>query len=173
MIEMCKGCGRPVLVHRIANLVVKCEPVALDGSGAVAEIMAGGSLWMVERNLQGQPVRLRGARPGEPGPVPEHRCLNAQEALSRPRTPSVVPSPQPTPQRPPAGRTAPSSGPSAAPSSVRTAASPAFKIDWSKVGEPSGPRCDGCSQPCADGTYASIALGELTVWAHHVNSCDS
>lgn len=30
------------------------------------------------------------------------------------------------------------------------------------------PCCDACGQPCADGTYASIQVGELTVWAQHV-----
>lgn len=34
-----------------------------------------------------------------------------------------------------------------------------------------GPRCNRCSQPMADGTYAAVEVGDLLVWAEHLTDC--
>lgn len=177
-VEPCRGCGRIILVGKIANLTVKCDPAPLTNVGDIMKLLTSASptptLWMVEQNLQGQPIHLRGARPGEAGPVAEHRCtVSAQEALSRPRTPAPVSSPQPTPQSPPAGRTAPFSGPSAGPSSVRGAGT----LD----SKPSGASLRSSDVPCSVcgnmihltdvGTYALIELGAVLIDAFHTGGC--
>jgi hypothetical protein len=170
MIEMCKGCGRPVLVHRMAGLTVKADLTSLDGAGAVAEIMGGRQLWMVERNQQGQPTRLRGARPGEPGPVREHHCrTDARQggcaAVSGPGTPPAVPALPKGPQSPSGRRVAPStrsSGPQTDHSSARPAASP-------RSDSRSHP-CDACKKPVLmDGPelYIAMELGATVMWAVH------
>jgi len=155
-----------ILVHRIANLDVKCEPTPLAGWEIAAELSAGRQIWTDPDGRS-----LRGARPGDEKLLREHRCpVSAREALSRPRTPSKVPSVQSTPPRPPAGRTAPSSGPSAAPSSVRSAET----RDSDGREDPSlhsGPRCDDCGLIMADGDYVSAQLGEIYIWAQHTANC--
>ena len=159
-LEPCAGCGRHVLIQKIANLTVKCDPTPLTDVGEIVRLLTSPNppgMWMVDSG------KLRPARPGELGPVREHRCtVNAQEALSRLRTPSKVSTPQPTPHEPSAGQQTPFSGPSAANSSARSAG-PARS---------DGPRCSACSKPCADGTYASIEVGELVIWAQHLTDCE-
>lgn len=156
-VRPCLGCGRPLIHHSVANLAVRLEPTPLDGSEAVAEIIAGRSLWMVDAQ------RVRPARPGEPGPLREHRCTEtAQAALSRPFVPTPGPSVQPTPQRLSAGRTAPSSGPSGGNSSVRSA-------ERAHTDHRSHP-CDACREPVVlDGPelYVSVELGATVMWAVH------
>src|SRR5690606_423581 len=112
-IKPCRGCGRPLIHHRVANLDVRLEPTPLGAQEAVGEIIAQRSLWVVDQG------KVRPARPGEAGPLREHRCRpdarqNGCTAAGAPLPPSPAPSGQPTPQRPPAGRTTRFSGPSAA-----------------------------------------------------------
>lgn len=164
-LEPCTGCGRMILTQPIANLTVKCDPTPLNGQQAVDYLLQGGrTLWMVDAQ------RLRRARPGEPGPVREHRCpVNAQEALYRPRSTRPGPSPQLTPQRPSAGQQTPSSGPSAAPSSAKPAGS--------RVSDPLAHGhldCSTCGQPINlrdIETYALIELGATVIDAFHVGGC--
>jgi len=180
MIEPCPGCGRMVLVGKIANLVVKCDPTPLTDVGDIVRLLTSPnppSLWMVERNQQGQPSGLRGARPGEPGPVREHRCTRVSgdgplpRVLGDPMPPKgretgVQPSrAEPSEaQRFLADLSTPFSAAPTAPSSARYAGT-----RLTDAGE--GPVCDGCSRPMADGTYASIEVGDLVVWAQHVERC--
>lgn len=159
-LEPCIGCGRMVLIHSIANLTVKCEPTPLDGQGVAQEIGAGRQIWTPEFGPGLIPKGLRGARPGDAKLLREHRCA----AVSRPGTPSAVPAPPKAAPRPAQRRVAPStpsSGPSTDHSGARRAASPRSET----------PVCSACSQPCQDGTYASIEVGELLVWAQHVEEC--
>lgn len=151
-LKPCRGCGRPLIYHSVANLAVRLEPTPLDLNGIMGELAASRSLWMVDEG------KVRPARPGEAGPLKEHRCTATGAPISAP----AVPTPQPTPQRPPAGRTTRSSGPSAAPSSVRSADSP--RSDG-------GPRCDECGLIMQDGEYVSVQLGEIYVWAQHLTNC--
>jgi hypothetical protein len=162
MIQPCTGCGRLVLLHRIANLVVKADPAPLTDVGDILKLIAGPnppSLWAVERNQWDVPTRLRGARPGEKPVVPEHRCIRVGGSTSPP-----VASPRPV----------------AAPQ-----ASPGLSEAESVLGGPSRPGdassapfdqplrphpCDACSKPVILGgpeEYAAIELGATAVWAVH------
>ena len=171
-VEACRGCGRSLFIHPIANLVVRLEMEPLDAAQATQALLGGRNLWRVTA------TSVTGVRPAEltalaqrgvtegPHVCQEHRCRSDARqsgctAVSRPNPTPAVPAPQPTPHRPPAGRATRSSGPSAAPSSAR-AAGP----------RRSDPVCDGCGKPCADGTYAAIELGELTIWAQHILQCE-
>jgi hypothetical protein len=58
---------------------------------------------------------------------------------------------------------------------------PGFELDWNKIGtpepltfeaDPRNPRCKRCGQRMAQGTYAAIELGELLVWAEHIDECE-
>lgn len=153
MIEItpCRGCGRHLIHHRVANLAVRLELEPITGQEAVGEIMAQRTLWMVDQG------KVRPARPGEPGPLREHRCT-AAGAL---RTPSPVPAPQPTPREPSAGQQTPSSGPRTAYSSARSAA----------IRDSENPRCPDCGLIMHDGDYVSVELGQVMLWAIHINQC--
>lgn len=164
-IEPCIGCGRIILQHRIANLVVKCEPTPIANVGDIVKLLSAPNppgLWMVERNQAGQPSRLRGARAGELGVVPEHHCAAATRVSDR---------------KPPAGHPQPAQASPSISEAESVLGGPARPGDastapFSTSRRINTPRCDGCSRPCADGTYASIQLGDLTVWAHHVTTCE-
>ena len=164
-LEPCIGCGRMVLIHRVANLTVKCDPTPLTDVGEIVRLLTSPnppSLWMVERNQQGQPVRLRGARPGEAGPVREHRCT----PVSRPNpAPSVVAPPK-GPSSPPERRVAPST-----PSSVRPTARSGAPAAASPRSDGGGPRCDECGIIMGEGDYVAVQLGEIYVWAQHLTNC--
>lgn len=159
----CPGCGRMVLIHSIANLTVKCDPTPLADVGEIVRLLTSPnppSLWMVERNQQGQPTRLRGARPGEPGPVREHRCT-AAGALS---SPSPVSAPPKAAPRPAESRVAPRT-----PSSARPTAPSGARGAVSRTSE-----CSLCGHPIrlADvETYAMIELGAAVIDAFHVGGC--
>lgn len=177
-VEPCKGCGGVLLVDRFMGVTVRCDPTPLDAQAAGRTLLAGQTLYRVTY-LGGRPSSFGSATPavlgalrGEPGERPmvveEHRCTKAgtTNALSSPVTAvqggGGTQTPK-APQSPPADRTALLSGPSTVPSGAPTAVKPRSN--------PPGPRCSGCGQPCKDGTYASIELGEILVWAHHVDRC--
>lgn len=159
-LKPCRGCGRPLIHHSVANLAVRLEPTPLDLNGIMGELAASRSLWMVDGG------KVRPARPGEAGPLREHRCsVKAADAPlepSQPSPPPGVPANPPVRPRTPSRR---SSGQRTTPPGVLYAGSRV-----SDIGE--GPVCDSCSTPMADGTYASIEVGELTVWAQHVSAGD-
>lgn len=153
-LEPCVGCGRMILSQSIANLTVKCDPTPLTDVGEIVGLLTSPnppSLWMVENG------RLRGARPGEPGPVREHRCVTVSGANPAPS----VPAPPKAAPRPAESRVAPRT-----PSSVRPTAhsgAPAAAIPRS---EP----CDRCRKPVIlDGPelYVSFELGATVVYAAH------
>lgn len=164
-IEPCRGCGRTLGIHKIANLTVRLEIEPLDAGQATQALLGGRNLWRVtQTSVSGvRPAELtalaqRGVTEG-PHVCQEHRCV----AVSRPDGSTPVPEANPTPkarQSPPVDVSTLSSARSTARSSARPA-----------VSRGSRPVCDGCGEPCADGTYASISLGELTVWAQHVETC--
>jgi len=161
MIQPCTGCGRLILLHRIANLVVKADPAPLTDVGDILKLIAGPnppSLWAVETNQAGQPNRLRGARPGETGVVPEHRCTNrgTSNAVMASLPASKPNGATPGPKEPPAGRTTPSSAPQG------------LTVDDAARQASDAPACDRCGKPCADGTYAAVQLGDIYMWAQHL-----
>lgn len=106
--------------------------------------------------------RLREANP--PMVVASHPCPAGASKVLEARLPAPEGEGEggapKEPARPSAVPSRPSSGPSTEPSGAQTA-----------VKHRSDPVCDGCGKPCADGTYASIELGDLLVWAHHVENC--
>lgn len=159
-IEPCRGCGRTLGIHKIANLVVRLEIEPLDAAQATQTLLGGKNLWRVtQTSVSGvRPAELTALAKAEPGERPhivqEHRCA----AVSRPDRPSPVSQVQPVPHEPSADRQTPSSGPSAAPSSAR----------------PAGPRrsepCHSCQKPVIlDGPeeYVAIQLGATVIWAQH------
>ena len=179
-LEPCRGCGRPLIHHRVANLAVRLEPSPLDLNGIMGELAASRPLWMVDEG------KVRPARPGEPGPLREHRCpVSAQtaidsipprrsEPLSRPSSPPQVLGGDRSPKVPqagvqslPAAPSTPSSARPTASSSVPAAGRPPFEVD---VGAPRTHPCDTCQQPVAldggDG-YMAAQLGATIMWAAH------
>lgn len=161
-LEPCIGCGRMILIHRVANLTVRCEPTPMDGQGVAQELGAGRQIWTPEFGPGLIPKGLRGARPGDAKLLREHRCA----AVSGPGTPPAVPAPPKGPQSPSGRRVAPStrsSGPRTDHSSARPAVSPRF--------DQGGPRCDECGLIMEEGEYVSAQLGEIYIWAQHLTNC--
>jgi hypothetical protein len=178
---------------------IKADTEALDGISAVTALVEGRELYRVRflggkaHNLTGTPPEVLAALNGPVGERPmvirEHRCdpkaVDARLAASyNPPGPGA----HPHPQSPPAGRTAPFSGPSSPSSSVPDVvqsrsdpqegpSAPVYRPPGGPVSPGPGqartgrstPVCDECGKPCADGTYASIELGDLLVWAAHVS----
>jgi len=166
VIEPCKGCGSLILLHRIANLVVKADPAPLTDVGDILKLIAGPnppSLWAVETNQAGQPNRLRGARPGETGVVPEHRCTRVGGQASPPVAPS-----RPAAQAQTAPELSEAESVVGGPARPGDASTPPFSAT-----RRTNPVCDGCFRPCEPGTYASVELGDILQWAHHVTECPS
>lgn len=163
-IETC-GCGRLLIVHPVANLKVRLDSVPLEPDGAVQALIAGRALWRVTQ------TSVTGARPEElaalrergslegPRIHQEHRCTAAQ----RTNAPSAVSADPKGSPRPPAGRSAlPGSDRRTERSGAPSAGSP----------RSDGPRCDDCGLPLGEpGTYWGIQLGELWVYAQHVERC--
>lgn len=160
MIEMCVGCGRPILVHRMLGVVVKCEPTPLAGPEAVGEILAGRQLWTVDL-VGGKPHGLKPAQPGEHKPLREHHCPNGSRGPVTASQEHAGPVAQPQPPKAPAAPWRASSGPSR-PARAGGVARPTFEA------RRTGPSCSACGRPCSDGTYASVEVGDLVVWAQHV-----
>lgn len=187
-VEPCKGCGGVLLVDRFMGLTVRCEATPLDAQAAGAALLAGQELHRV-LYLGGRPSSFSSASPavlgalrGEPSERPmvvvTHRCtagatgarLTASQEVGGTQAPKA-------PQSPPAGRGTPFSGHSSPSSTAHTAAKhpsktriPPTFVDGQSI---QGPRCSGCGQPCADGTYASIELGDILIWAIHTEGCGS
>jgi len=164
MIQPCAGCGRLILLHRIANLTVKADPAPLTDVGDILKLIAGPnppSLWAVEYDKAGRPNRLRGARPGETPVVPEHRCLRVggqgKPTLSAPPSRSVV-APQASPEL--------SEAESVVGGPARPGDASAAPFDRPLRPHP----CDTCSEPVVLGgpeEYAAIELGATVIWAQH------
>jgi len=150
------------------------EATPLDAQTAGTALLAGLKLAWVHYT-GGRPSSFSEASPAvlgalrnepseRPVVVAEHRCppkatggplklswkAGEGEGPKEPHSPSAAPS-------------RPSSGPSTGEPTALTAATSRSEV--------SGPRCSGCGQPCADGTYAAIELGDVLVWASHVDAC--
>lgn len=164
-VEPCRGCGRLLLVHPIANLAVRLDSVPLEPDGAVQALMGGIPLWRVTgtsvsgaRPAELTALRERGSTEG-PRIHQEHRCT----AAGRPGTPPAVSTPPKGSQRPPADRSAlRGSAPRPAPSSAPSADRP--RSDG-------GPRCDDCGLIMGEGEYVAVQLGEIYIWAQHLTNC--
>lgn len=163
----CKG-----VIYRAdeVGLVWTADLNTLDAQTALQALMGGKQVYVVDaqtlRTARPEDLsRLREANP--PMVVASHPCpAGASKVLEAapegqgegqgPKEPARLPS-------------HPSSGPSTEPPGARTAVKPRSERAGSRLR--AHPTCDGCGKPCADGTYASIELGDLLVWAHHVENC--
>lgn len=162
-VEPCRGCGRSLFIHPIANLTVRLEIEPLDAAQATQALLGGKNLWRVtQTSVSGvRPAELTALAQAEPGERPhvcqEHRCA----AVSRPDRPSPVQEVNPAPK----GRQAPLvavSTQSSVRSTTRSFARPAV----SRRSEP----CDACRKPVElDGPeeYAAVELGATVMWVQH------
>ncbi|QMP84447.1 hypothetical protein HUN42_00070 [Streptomyces phage Dagobah] len=163
-LAQCPRCSTPVHRWKVGGIEYTADLTALDGPGATAAVLGGRKLYRITavgpvRNIRPAYTKelaaLGGAEP--PTIVGGHPCTALTRPLAAPQQSGGATPPGKAPG-PAAGRTAPSPVPSSRTSrTARTA-------DRRRT----DPVCDQCGQPCADGTYASIALGDLVVWAQHV-----
>jgi hypothetical protein len=165
-VQMCRGCGRALYVHPVANLEVRCEVDPLDAQASVQELLGGNDLWELRAPkglAPANPVILAGLSSPDPAARPvivrEHRCT----AFSGPPVGAVVPGhPKAFPSSP-AGRQTPSWGQSTERSGAPAAVSPR--------GDQGNPRCDECGLIMGDGEYVAVQLGEIVMWAQHLENC--
>lgn len=156
-------CMEIIYLVEEAGLVWTADMKPLDAGEAVDALLGGRELYRVTGATEGT-RRLSTAKPavlaalrGEPGERPvvvrSHGCPpRAARAL-------IAPLPGKEPDPCPKGRENGAQGPARA-----VPAEPVTSRRSRTV-------CDACSKPCADGTYASIELGDLLVWAQHVERC--
>ena len=139
-----------------------------------------GRVYRVAFHADGRPRALYPAAPAElvafvtsppadrPYIVRQHPCTAVSRPIPAPGTnPAGGPgkAPQTGVQRFLADLSTPSPARSTAPSGARSAA------QRRSDGLPERPRCSACGKACEDGTYASVALGDLVLWAEHVTCC--
>jgi hypothetical protein len=161
----CKRCKAVIYLVREAGITWTADMTPLDAQTVIQALVGGREIYAVSldgKQLKPAPGHLVKSWLSDGRTiVASHPCptavagalLSAVEKAGR----EVVPGKGPGPSVPPKNR---SSGPLRSSATAPTAEHPGSR-----------PTCDGCSQPCADGTYASIDLGDLTVWAHHVDTC--
>lgn len=177
-VEPCKGCSSVLLVDEFMGVRVRCNPAPLDTPAAGQALVGGQSLYRVvyeggrPHSFASASPAILGALRGTPGQRP---VVVAQHRCTKDGTKNAVPAPQGASQKvggtgtpkalqsPPVGHGVPFSGHSS-PSSPT-----ALTADTPNSEQP---RCSGCGQPCADGTFSAIHLGDLLVWASHVDGCE-
>lgn len=171
-VEPCNGCQKWILQVHLMGVTIKADPTPLDAQTAVQALVGGLKLWAARPDASGRPASLMAPTnemlaalntPSRPNIVAQHRCA----ATGGPNATPVAVEPTPAPKGRPAatetaswGHPAPDRAPSAGRRRTRNAS-----------GRPE-PRCSNCSKPMADGTYAAIEVGELLVWAAHVDACE-
>lgn len=175
-IGQCQRCMGMIYLAEEVGLRWTADLEPLDAQKAVQALMVGREVYRVTQpgpRLQtAKPDVLRALREAEPGERPvvvaSHPCPTGAAKAFKPVLPASQEPGQGNPQgahpKASVAPSRPSSGPSTTSSTRPTARDAARQAS-------DGPRCDGCGQPCADGTYASIALGDLVQWAHHVTTC--
>lgn len=169
-VEPCLRCGRITYTDNVGGPVIKTDTEPLEAEPAVQALVAGRTLYRITRigkrpaNFGTATAAVLGKLRTEPGERPivvqEHRCAPA----GRPRTPSPVDAETGIPERPAEGRTRPFAR--ALPASPTREAAPRAETPDSE-----GPRCEDCGQIMADGTYASVQLGDACMWAAHLTDC--
>lgn len=169
-VEPCRGCGRILMIHPVANLTVRLESEPLDAQGAATALVAGRNLWRVTAtSAKGvRPAELSALRTAEPGERPyvvqEHRCT----AAGAPHTPSPVLGDPSLPKGPeagvqslsPVGLSIPSSEPSPEDSSAPAADRLPTEV------------CSVCRKPLDPsdaGNYVALQLGATVVDSFHAN----
>lgn len=172
-LAVCPACSTPVYRWKAGGIEYTADLSVVDAQQAASAASAGRRLYRIAYT-GGRPTAARPADPRtltalvtappaeRPAVVPAHGCRAVTKPLS-----ASLPAPQPAPgpgvrtdpPGPSAGHQTPFSGPQTEHSGARTAAS--------RRSEPA-PRCNRCARPCSDGTYAAIQVGDLYVWAEHV-----
>lgn len=168
-LAVCPACATPVYRWKAGGIEYTADLSVVDAQQAASAAATGRRLYRISYT-GGRPTAARPADPHtltalvtappaeRPAVVPAHGC----KAVTRPLAasqPSPGPGVRTDPPAPSAGRQTPSSGPQTEHSGARTAVKPRSET---------APRCNRCSRPCADGTYAAIQVGDLYVWAEHV-----
>lgn len=164
----CKRCKAVIYLSREAGITWTADMEPLDALTMVGPLVEGREIYLLSldgRQLGPAPATilkelLRGGRTI----VASHPCPTAVAgALLSLAEKGVRQGDQGRPKGRETGTQAPSRR-SLAPTRSSSTAPTAGHLG-------SRPICNGCSQPCDDGTYASIELGNLTVWAEHVDTC--
>lgn len=171
----CPKCGERVLRVKVGGIETKANLLPI--TNPVGET---GRVYRVLFADDGRPRTLRPAYPAElvafvTSPVGDRPYLTREHpctAVSRPLTPSPASGtgdpgkgPQTGVQRFLADLSTPSPDRPTDPSGARSA------VQRRSDGLAAAPRCSACGKPCEDGTYASVALGDLVLWAEHVDRC--
>lgn len=173
-VEPCKGCGKWIFKVDLMGVTIKAEPTPLDAQAAVAALSARLELWAVRHDSTGRPLSLMKPTPGHlaalnaptrPVVVAQHRCPNPSAPARGPEKAAKGSEVAEAPKgRPAATETASwgRSGPGRAPSAGRRRTEDPLR---------EAPKCSNCAHPMADGTYAAIEVGDLVMWAAHVDAC--
>jgi hypothetical protein len=173
----CTRCGRMIYLAEEVGLRWTADMEPLDAQTAVQALVGGREVYRVTQpgpSLQtAKPDVLKALREAPVGDRPtvvgSHPCpAGAAKALT-PVLPASEGEGGTGAPKGPAGPSEPRTAPSSGPATERSGA-PNAETRRSDTLR-GAPKCDGCGQPCADGTYASIALGDLIQWAHHVTAC--
>ncbi len=172
-LAQCPACSTPVYRWRVGGLEYTADLTVVDAQQAAAAVQSGRRLYRLlyagGRPMSARPAdmlvitKLVTAPPEErPAVIPAHPCTAVTRPLPAPQ-PAAGPGAPADPPVPPAGRTTPSRGPQA----VSSGATGADRLRSDRR----RPSCNRCSRPMADGTYASIEVGDLLVWAEHLTDC--
>lgn len=183
----CPRCRQQILRMKVGGIETKANLLPITNP-----VGDTGRVYRVLFADDGRPRTLRPAYPAElvafvTSPVGDRPYLTREHpctAVSRPLTPSPASgtggpgkAPQTGVQRFLADLSTPSPDRSTEASGARSADRPRSDRTPGKgsVRPPAvlapRPRCSGCGKPCEDGTYASVALGDLVLWAEHVDHC--
>lgn len=171
----CPKCGERVLRLKVGGIETKANLLPITNP-----LGETGRVYRVLFAEGGRPKTFRPAMPAElvafvTSPVGDRPYLTREHpcaAVSRPLTPSPASGPggpgkgpQTGVQRFLADLSTPSPDRSTDPSGARSAAQRRSEAPTD------APRCSACGKACEDGTYASVALGDLVLWAEHVTGC--
>lgn len=169
----CTRCSKIIYLVEEVGLRWTADLEPLDAQEAVSALVSGRQVYRVTqpgtRLSTARPGVLKALREAEPSERPivvgSHPC---PEGAARPLTPVQGGGEGLAPKasgRPPVPPSRPSLGLPTGGSTVKSA-------DRRGTETLRGaPKCDTCGQPCEDGTYGAIQLGDLYVWAQHVNAC--
>lgn len=178
----CPRCGERVLRMKVGGIETKANLLPITNP-----VGDTGRVYRVLFAESGRPKTFRPAYPAElvafvtspvgdrPYLTREHPCAAVSRPIPAPGTnPAGGPgkAPQTGVQRFLADLSTPSPDRSTEPSGARSAAQRRSEAAVRpSEALPERPRCSACGEPCEDGTYASVALGDLVLWAEHVTHC--
>lgn len=162
------SCGRcSKIIHLVEDAGIRwtLNPEPLDAHQATQTLLSGQELYALRRTREGRPYGLLVPTPDLLGGLHDPSPASRPEILGTHPCPTgaahaLLPASQPASEE--KGVVCPKGRQSPAPEAAR-----AIPAEPATPSRSDAPVCDNCSQPCEDGTYASVRLGELTVWAIH------